>query len=134
MKVRILVEKDKVSEPIISKTIYKTGAQFYIIEAKVEKDKKELTVEIIGDKEQVDEAIENLEKSGAKVKKFIERVTIDRDLCVDCGACVSLCPWYAIEIKDNWEVVHLPEKCIPGCELCVTACPVKALVKREFEV
>lgn len=122
-----------IAEPVISETVYKTGAQFYISKAKVEEWGKELIVDIIGSERQVNEAVENLERSGVKLSKFEERVSINRDLCVDCGACVTLCPWYAIEIKEDWSIVHLPEKCVSGCSLCVSCCPVRAISSSEIE-
>jgi NAD-dependent dihydropyrimidine dehydrogenase PreA subunit len=132
-KFKIIASKDTVSEPVISKTIYKTGAQFYISKAKVGEWGKELVVDIIGSEDEVREAVDDLERSGAKVSRFEERVTIDRNLCVDCGACVTLCPWYAIEIKEDWEIAHIPEKCVSGCSLCVSCCPVRAIRSEEIE-
>lgn len=132
-KFKIIASKETLSEPVISKTVFKTGAQFYISKARVGEWGKELIVDIIGSEEQVNEAISNLERSGTKVTRFEERVTIDRDVCVDCGACVSLCPWYAIEIKSDWSIVHNPKKCVSGCSLCLSCCPVRAIKMVEIE-
>jgi ferredoxin len=131
-KFKILASKETVTEPVISKTISKTGAQFYITKASVGEWGKELVVEIIGSGEQVKEALTNLERSGARVSRFEERILIDRELCVDCGACVTLCPWYALEIKEDWSIVQNQDKCVSGCSLCMACCPVRAIKTEEI--
>jgi NAD-dependent dihydropyrimidine dehydrogenase PreA subunit len=131
-KFKILASKETVTEPVISKTISKTGAQFYITKASVGEWGKELVVEIIGSGEQVKEALTNLERSGARVSRFEERILIDHELCVDCGACVTLCPWYALEIKEDWSIVQNQDKCVSGCSLCMACCPVRAIKTEEI--
>ncbi|NOZ77372.1 MAG: hypothetical protein GXO65_06895 [Euryarchaeota archaeon] len=68
VKCRIIATE--VNEPVISETIYKTGAQFYIFNAKIGEWGKELDVEIIGTDEQVEEALNNLSRHGARVTKL----------------------------------------------------------------
>lgn len=50
----------------------------------------------------------------------------DKEKCIDCGACVSICPVGAISIKDDWTVEIDDEKCV-GCGCCVITCPMKAV-------
>jgi Pyruvate/2-oxoacid:ferredoxin oxidoreductase delta subunit len=132
--VKYKIMASRIAEPVISETISKTGAQFYISNAKVGEWGKELHVEIIGTDEQVEEALNNLERRGARVSRFEERVTKDRDICVDCGACVTICPWKVIRIEGDWTINLESDKCPPGCSLCVKCCPVRALVAEEQEV
>lgn len=127
------VVAEKVSEPVISATIAKTGAQIYISSARLGEWGKELIVEIIGTDNQVEEAVTNLQRSGARISKFEERVKKDKDLCTDCGACVTICPWKVIVIEDDWTINLVEEKCPPGCSLCVACCPVRALKAEEVE-
>lgn len=54
------------------------------------------------------------------------RVIIDDEKCIDCGACVSLCPTDALHLDANERLELLYEKCI-GCLLCLDACPRFAL-------
>jgi len=132
-KFKIFAPREKVTGPVISATISKTGAQFYITDAKVGEWGKELIVEIVGTDEQVDDAVSSLERSGAKISRYGEKAFFDRDTCVDCGACYTLCPWFAIEIPPDWEIRHLPDKCVEGCSLCMACCPVNAITLREIE-
>lgn len=61
----------------------------------------------------------------------IPLLTIDRDLCTMCYACVRLCPVNAIEMRgDDEKAVINNERCI-GCGECFTACSYKAVKYRD---
>jgi NAD-dependent dihydropyrimidine dehydrogenase PreA subunit len=51
-------------------------------------------------------------------------VTIDKETCTACGACVEACPVEALELKDTATVNA--DTCI-DCGTCVDECPVKAI-------
>ncbi|MCD6229186.1 MAG: 4Fe-4S binding protein [Candidatus Diapherotrites archaeon] len=55
-------------------------------------------------------------------------VKIDRKKCMYCGACVSVCPRVALNLKETW--VDVNEKCI-DCGICVKLCPVGAISLKE---
>ncbi len=54
------------------------------------------------------------------------RVIIDIEKCIDCGACVSLCPTDALHMDDRELLEYSLEKCI-GCLLCIDSCPRYAI-------
>lgn len=59
------------------------------------------------------------------VRKLIE---VNHEKCIDCGACVSLCPVNAITFEGNFSVTFDNEKCLGiTCGLCVDACPMRAI-------
>jgi Fe-S-cluster-containing hydrogenase component 2 len=54
--------------------------------------------------------------------------TIDRDLCIQCGACVDDCPFHIIEMQDEYPATN-PNRvhhCI-RCQHCLAVCPTGAL-------
>lgn len=52
-------------------------------------------------------------------------LSVDNEKCINCNACVNLCPEKVMEIKDN-VLNYRSNRCI-GCTLCVDICPTKAL-------
>jgi len=61
--------------------------------------------------------------------------SVDEDLCSGCRICESLCPYSAIEMKEQAEekrVAHVIEALCKGCGVCGTACPTKAITLGHF--
>lgn len=54
------------------------------------------------------------------------RVIVNIEKCVDCGACISLCPTNAFYFNENDRLEFANDKCI-GCLLCIDSCPRKAI-------
>ncbi|MFW9782793.1 MAG: 4Fe-4S binding protein [Candidatus Heimdallarchaeota archaeon] len=54
------------------------------------------------------------------------RVIIDIEKCIDCGACISLCPTDALHNNGEERLEFSYEKCI-GCLLCLDSCPRYAI-------
>ncbi|RLJ05189.1 MAG: 4Fe-4S ferredoxin [Candidatus Aenigmatarchaeota archaeon] len=51
---------------------------------------------------------------------------VDKEKCIGCGACVSVCPANVFEMKDGKSVVMRPEDCME-CGACVANCPQEAI-------
>jgi len=75
--------------------------------------------------DKVDLITESLIKHNVIVNKK-GRVIVDDDKCIDCGACISLCPTDALHLDINDRLEFSYEKCI-GCLLCLDSCPRKAI-------
>lgn len=54
----------------------------------------------------------------------ITKATINKEKCLECGACKSVCPHEAIVYKDCFEVKK--ERCL-GCSQCLRACSADAI-------
>ncbi len=57
-----------------------------------------------------------------------QRVVIDQDTCISCGACVAACPYQALELDENGKSRLIWEMCKDDFS-CVAVCPVKAIHK-----
>jgi ferredoxin len=51
---------------------------------------------------------------------------IEREKCLRCGACVSVCPVLALELDESGGVKHDRKKCTL-CAICSKVCPVRAI-------
>lgn len=51
--------------------------------------------------------------------------TVDKDLCVGCGACESTCPVGAIAVGDDGKA-QCSDACVE-CGACEAGCPVGAI-------
>lgn len=126
MKLRLVYPHDRVSVPVLSETVLKTGVLLNILEAKVTPRTGEVVVDVPARGKQLDEVIRRFEKAGVNVEKITGAVQVDSDVCISCGACVSPCPVQAVEQNPDWSVQIDEAKCV-RCMVCVDACPVRAI-------
>lgn len=54
---------------------------------------------------------------------------VNRDKCLGCGACASMCPVNAISMKGGKAEID-KKKCIK-CGTCMQICPVNAITDEE---
>jgi electron transfer flavoprotein alpha subunit len=55
-------------------------------------------------------------------------IKVNKEECIACGACLSVCPFGAIVMQD--ENAYITEACTT-CGACVDTCPVQAIVREE---
>jgi len=132
MNIKILLKYagEVLDKPILSDVIRKTSAEINILHAEIDSRKGEILIGVEGPPAEIDKVVKLFEESGVEAEKLEHVVTLDSDICMDCGACVSLCPTGALSIEKDYSVKLDEDKCIL-CEVCVPACPVRAIkVKR----
>jgi len=128
-KIVLTFPKNLVDKPITYKLIKEFDLVFNILKASIKPDEEGLMVlEISGDQKQIEKGIKYLQEQGVKIQPLSKDIVVNWDKCVQCGACVTICPTAALYVKDRktMEVAFDSEKCI-ACELCIKPCPPRAI-------
>ncbi len=105
--------------------ILKQEITFNILKFSTESSGTNLLLDIPEDK--ISQVTSLLKENDVKVNKK-GRISIDKQLCIECGSCVSLCPIDALQLDEEFLLVFYEDKCI-GCLLCLDACPRFAIEK-----
>ncbi|EAW35494.1 MULTISPECIES: NIL domain-containing protein [Lyngbya] len=86
-----------------------------------------LVVELSGDIDQLEAAIDWMQSKNIKVSLERREILIDEEICVDCGLCTGVCPTEALTLdSDTFYLTFTRSRCIV-CEQCISACPVQAI-------
>ena len=84
-------------------------------------------IELSGDIDQLDEAIDWMRGQGIGVSLSSREILIDEDLCVHCGLCTGVCPTRSLRLDpESFKLVFNRTQCIV-CEQCIPTCPVQAI-------
>lgn len=124
-KILLRYSPEKSSEPILASVIKDTGVLLNVLQAKVNSRGGEIIV-AVEDDERVPEIIRTFQSRGVAAEELKLTTVLNRDACMDCGACLSLCPTKALRFNPEYRLELDKEKCV-YCKLCIEACPVRAL-------
>jgi len=124
-KVLLKFSKEIANKPITAQVIMEQKTPINILTANIDQQGGEMLIEI--PHEHAEKVIEAFRIRGVAVEPH-KPIAVDKESCINCGACFSLCPVNAIKINEDFSVVFNDEKCLGNaCQLCVDACPVKAI-------
>jgi NAD-dependent dihydropyrimidine dehydrogenase PreA subunit len=124
MKIKITIPTEEIQNPIISESIIETGILINIMVANIDSTSGELIADVSDFR--FDKIKRALESRGAIVSILDRPIHRDEDECVDCGACISVCPMSVYSFDDSWSLQVDQEKCIQ-CGVCIKMCPHGAL-------
>jgi L-aspartate semialdehyde sulfurtransferase ferredoxin len=86
-----------------------------------------LVVELQGDIDQIDAAIEWMRMNDFQVYSASGEIAVDDQVCVDCGLCTGVCPTQALVLNpETFRLDFRRSRCIV-CEQCIPTCPVSAI-------
>lgn len=126
-RVTITFPKTAVQIPLTYRLVKDFNVAANIIRAQVAPNQMgKLVVELQGDIDQIDAAIEWMRMRDISVYSASGEIAIDKDLCVDCGLCTGVCPTQALVLDSNFRLDFRRSRCIV-CEQCIPTCPVAAI-------
>ena len=86
-----------------------------------------LVVELSGDIDQLDAAIDWMQSHHINVSLANREIVIDKEACVHCGLCTGVCPTESLTLDPHsFQLNFARSRCIV-CEQCVPTCPVQAI-------
>ena len=128
-KIVLKFPKEKIDQPIVYKLIKDFNLTFNIMKANITPDQEgHMVLELIGENADIEKGIKYLKDQAISIQPLSKDIRVNWDECVQCGACVAICPTDALYIKDKktMEVAFDTDKCI-ACELCIRPCPPRAI-------
>ncbi len=119
--------REETRHPIVHDLIKTYDLGINILRASIDYNARGfLLAEIDGQEATIDAALQYASTCHVVVNKIESAILIDKETCVDCGACTAVCAVGALKIDENYELVFDKELCL-DCKLCVTACPARAI-------
>ena len=103
--------------------ILKFGISFNILKFSTSSNGVNLLLDV--PEKKIQKITDSLKRNNVVVNKK-GRIIIDDDKCIDCGACISLCPTNALHFDEFYRLKFSYDKCL-GCLLCLDSCPRKAI-------
>jgi len=127
-RVTITFPKTAIQFPLTYRLAKDFNVAANIIRAQVAPNQMgKLVVELLGDIDQIDAAIEWMIMRDINVFSASNEIVIDQDSCVDCGLCTGVCPTQALILNpETFRLDFRRARCIV-CEQCIPTCPVAAI-------
>jgi len=124
MKLLVNFSRGKGRKPIIAQVVRDTGVLINVERAVIDSSEGEALIDVPDDQcRLVSDTMINL---GARVRILEHGVTLNESECVDCGACISICPREVFSFNTDYKLQLIEERCVL-CGKCLEACPHNAL-------
>ncbi len=127
-KIVLRYGKKNWDKPIVYRLAKDYDLVFNILKASVfPRQESVMVLELSGTEENYQRGIEYLISKGITVEPIEHDIERNDVACIHCGACTAVCPTGALSIKrETMEVTFSTDMCV-GCELCIKACPLRAM-------
>jgi L-aspartate semialdehyde sulfurtransferase ferredoxin len=128
VKVTFYYRTKDIKKPITYHLVKDYDLRINILHADIDQQKEgKLFLDITGTKENIQKALEFVEKEGVRYKIFTQAVTWNESECIHCGTCTAVCPSDALQMdRTDWSLRFDRSKCM-ACELCIKECPLQII-------
>ena len=125
-RIALTFQRWQLDKPITYRLVKDYDLVINILHAKVTAEEGKMSLSLSGLEQNVEAGVKWLKDQQILVEPLATGLEVDKDSCVDCGACTAVCPTGELDFDRDWTLVHDAEKCIV-CLACVPACPVRAI-------
>jgi L-aspartate semialdehyde sulfurtransferase ferredoxin len=124
MKLLVNFSRGRGGKPIIAQVVRDTGVLINVERAVIDSSEGEALIDVPDDQCQL--VSDTMRRLGARVRILEHGITLNESECIDCGACISICPREVFSFDKDWKLQMIEERCVL-CGKCITACPHQAL-------
>jgi ferredoxin len=124
MKLLVNFSRKKGRKPIIAQVVRDTGVLINVERAVIDSSEGEALIDVPDDQFRI--VCDSMISLGANVRILEHGISMNESECVDCGACISICPREVFSMDSEWKLQLAEEKCVL-CGKCIEACPHGAL-------
>ena len=128
MKLVVTFSRKAGKKPIIAQVVRDTGILINVERAMIDSSEGEALIDIPD--ESCTLVKERLADLGASVRVPEAGIFLDESECVDCGACITVCPQEVFWFDDDWKLQMDESKCVL-CGRCIEICPHRALSQKS---
>ncbi len=119
MKLFVTFSRGKGRKPIIAQVVRDTGVLINVERAVIDSSEGEALIDVPDDQCRL--VSDTMTSLGAHVRILEHGVGFNESECVDCGACISICPREVFSFDPDWKLSLDEKKCVL-CGKCVWTC------------
>jgi NAD-dependent dihydropyrimidine dehydrogenase PreA subunit len=128
MKIVLKFPQKIMQDPLLADVVLETGVRINIDRALVDASIGEIVIDVPD--ERVEEVAEAFRRRGTDVYEMDTPLVFDEAECVQCGACVSVCPAEVFRYNKDRSISIDLTRCVL-CKTCIAMCPQGALKTAE---
>lgn len=124
MKLLVNFSRGRGGKPIIAQAVRDTGVLINVERAVIDSSEGEALIDVPDDQCRL--VSDTMIRLGAEVRILEHGIILNESECVDCGACISICPREVFTFDKDWKLQMAEDRCVL-CSKCIPACPHQAL-------